>query len=90
MSDTENQKPENRPRKTAEIQKLKIPGQPTHVLAQPVPLADIARARVGRGGIDVHCFKSGRVRENDEIVILEISFFRALAMRWRSLIDATR
>jgi hypothetical protein len=55
-----------------------------------IPLADIARARVGRGGINVHCFKSGRVRENDEIVILEISFFRALAMRWRSLIDATR
>ncbi|MCZ6851352.1 MAG: hypothetical protein O7F17_06905 [Planctomycetota bacterium] len=50
----------------------------------------MARALVGRGGICVHCFKSGRVRENDEIVILEVSLLRALAERWKSLVDTTR
>ncbi len=45
---------------------------------------------VGRGRICVHCFKSGRVRENDEIVILKVSLLRTLAERWKSLVDATR
>ncbi len=45
---------------------------------------------VGRGGICVHCFKSGRMRENDEIVILKVSLLRAPAERWKSLVDATR
>jgi hypothetical protein len=38
----------------------------------------------------VHCFESGRVRENVEIVILKVSLLRALAERWKSLVDATR
>ena len=45
---------------------------------------------VGRGGICVHCFKSGRMREYDEIVILKVLLLRALAERWKSLVDATR
>ncbi len=49
-----------------------------------------ARALVDRGGICVHCFKGGRVRENDEIVILEVSLLRAPAERWKSLVDSTR
>ncbi len=64
--------------------------RPPCLYLQSITEPGMARALVGRGGICVHCFKSGRVRENGEIVILKVSLLRAPAERLKSLVDATR
>ncbi len=59
--------------------------RPPCLYLQIITEPGMARALVGRGGIGVHCFKSGTIRENDEIAILEISLSKLLRRRLRSI-----
>ncbi len=45
----------------------------------------LARALVGRGGIGVHCFRSGPIREGDPVVVLDLSLRTLVKRRWRAL-----
>ena len=66
--------------------------RPPCLYLQKLTQPGLARALVGRGGIGVHCFKSGPIRDGDSIVILNLSL-RALWHRrwhsWRTDNDAT-
>ncbi len=61
--------------------------RPPCLYLQTITEKGMARALVGRGGIGVHCFKSGTIRENDEIAILEISLSKLLRRRLRSILS---
>ena len=58
--------------------------RPPCLYLQSITEPGMARALVGRGGIGVHCFKGGTIRENDAVVILEVPSFAALLRRLTS------
>jgi len=66
--------------------------RPPCLYLQKLTQPGLARALVGRGGVGVHCFKSGPIREGDPIEVLDLSL-RTLVRRrwhaWRSHNDAT-
>lgn len=59
--------------------------RPPCLYLQKLTEPGMARALVGRGGIGVHCFKSGAIRENDGIVILDLSIPNLLRRRLQSM-----
>ena len=58
--------------------------RPPCLYLQSITEPGMARALVGRGGIGVHCFKGGTIRENDAVEILEVPSFAALLRRLTS------
>lgn len=58
--------------------------RPPCLYLQSITEPGMARALVGRGGIGVHCFKGGTIRENDSVVILKVPSFSALVRRLTS------
>jgi MOSC domain-containing protein YiiM len=61
--------------------------RPPCLYLQRITEPGVARSLVGRGGIGVHCFKSGTIRENDQIAILEVSLSKLLRRRLRSILS---
>lgn len=57
---------------------------------QSITEPGMAKALAGRGGICVHCFKGGTIRENDRIVVIEVSPVRLLAGFLRKLFKGKR
>lgn len=57
---------------------------------QSITEAGMAKALVNRGGICVHCFKGGVIREGDRIAVIEVSPVRFLARYLRSLFKGRR
>ena len=58
--------------------------RPPCLYLQQLTEPGLARALVGRGGIGVHCFKSGPIRDGDSIEILNLSLGALLRRRWLS------
>lgn len=58
--------------------------RPPCLYLQKLTEPGMARALVGRGGIGVHCFKSGPIRDGDSIVILNLSLPALLRRRWQA------
>jgi MOSC domain-containing protein YiiM len=61
--------------------------RPPCLYLQTITEPGMARALAGRSGIGVHCFKSGTIRENDRIAILEVSLSKLLRRRLRSILS---
>jgi MOSC domain-containing protein YiiM len=61
--------------------------RPPCLYLQRITEPGMARALVGRGCIGVHCFKSGTIREIDQIAILEVSLSKLLRRRLRSILS---
>lgn len=57
--------------------------RPPCLYLQKLTEPGFARALVGRGGIGVHCFGSGPIREGDPIMVLDHSIGALLRQRWR-------
>lgn len=58
--------------------------RPPCLYLQQITEPGLARALVGRGGIGVHCFQGGPIREGDSIEVLDLSLASLLRRRWRS------
>ena len=58
--------------------------RPPCLYLQKLTEPGLARALVRRGGIGVHCFKSGPIRDGDPIEILNLSIGALLRRRWHS------
>ena len=58
--------------------------RPPCLYLQKLTEPGLARALVGRGGIGVHCFKSGPIRDGDSIEILNLSLRALLRRQWLS------
>lgn len=57
---------------------------------QSITEPGMAKALVNRGGICVHCFKSGVIREGDRIAVIDLSPVRLLAAYLKGLLKGKR
>ncbi|MEM7222856.1 MAG: MOSC domain-containing protein [Pseudomonadota bacterium] len=58
--------------------------RPPCLYLQKLTEPGLARALVGRGGVGVHCFRSGPIREGDSIELLNLSVGALLRRAWQS------